>query len=596
MSSEEKPMRHKIISATAIMAIMMISVAGTTLISHSQKPQEKFFFTIHLMTPQGNKARELTGELLVTELAKIGIKVENHFMEFAAMNPRAAKGAQTGASFDDGGYDMYLVQSDMGGTTFPAGIYSFFRSDQRQPVGNNYNNYFSGRFDALINQALAETDDSKRNELVKQAAAVLYEDLPIIPLYHESLFYVSRKDIKYPANKDLAFWQTTALRWVSRETSATERDKTFIYAQPSDATDLLPGLMTSSYSERAVSFTVYEALFDFLRGSIYRDSKVIPLLAKSYDLSKDGLTYTFHLKDNVKWHDGEKFTAADVKFTYYLVKNPAANYGATKYFQSEVKSVDALDDYTVSVTLTERVPDPFDLIFGTRILPMHILKDVSPDKLKTCDLNTKKAIGTGPWKWVEWKKGEYVRYAANADYHAGKPWFDTLYMRVIPEAASALAAIQKGEIDATEKWYGFTAERKQIEKDTNLVIFEEPSIGPQMLRLNLLSPALANVWVRQAISSAIPRQHIVDAFCAGSGIVANEVLNPMSPGYNKNVPKIVYDITKATAFMVKAGYNYDWLKPPPETPLSAYLLPAIGGLVCGLAIGALAVYFVKKPK
>jgi ABC-type transport system substrate-binding protein len=117
-----------------------------------------------------------------------------------------------------------------------------------------------------------------------------------------------------------------------------------------------------------------------------------------------------------------------------------------------------------------------------------------------------------------------------------------------------------------------------------------------MIRLNLLHPAIANPWVRQAMSLAVPRQHLVDAFCAGNGVVGSQVLNPLSLGYNKNLPQIQYSIEKAKEAMTKAGYNYDWLKPPPETPISAYLIPAIGGLVGGFIIGAALMSFVKRRK
>ncbi|RLE37645.1 hypothetical protein DRJ12_02550, partial [Candidatus Acetothermia bacterium] len=153
---------------------------------------------------------------------------------------------------------------------------------------------------------------------------------------------------------------------------------------------------------------------------------VEPELAKSWDISADGLTITFHLRQGLKWSDGEPFTADDVLFTFNLCMNKEAGYGeasSAKFYEEKGVKVEKLGPYTVRFTFKVYTPEASYRVFAEPILPKHLLANIPVDKLRTCDLNIgKKVVGTGPFKLVEYHPSEYIKYQANDDYYLGRPW------------------------------------------------------------------------------------------------------------------------------------------------------------------------------
>ena len=213
-----------------------------------------------------------------------------------------------------------------------------------------------------------------------------------------------------------------------------------------------PGLMLGMVQNgptQLVAGDIYEGLLRY-----NTDLEPMPGLAESWEISDDGLTYTFKLHEGVKWHDGEDFTADDVVFSAgtFLPETHARLRASLAY----VESVTALDDLTVEFKLKEPF-GPFISVFEAATMPMipqHIYEGTD---YATNEMNAT-PIGTGPFKFEEWVKGSYIHLVKNEDYYVdGLPYLDEVYYRVIPDAASRAVAFETGEVDvlpggSVENW------------------------------------------------------------------------------------------------------------------------------------------------
>src|SRR5229473_1945533 len=228
-----------------------------------------------------------------------------------------------------------------------------------------------------------------------------------------------------------------------------------------DATSLNPLVATDGQSYIA-EWPMFDSLLE-----LDQNLNVRPLLAESWEVSRDGLTYTFKLKKGVRWHDGKPFTARDVAFTFYAVLDPKVTTPHRAYFDALLgfpeltnkynpkrpedlaqKPIDVLDDYTVRFRLRYPYGAFLAVLVNPRagIIPEHLLKGVD---LNTAEFN-RKPVGTGPFRFVEWRRGERLVMAANAQYHGGRPALDRLIYRVIPDAVVLLQELRAGGVDFIE--------------------------------------------------------------------------------------------------------------------------------------------------
>jgi peptide/nickel transport system substrate-binding protein len=228
-----------------------------------------------------------------------------------------------------------------------------------------------------------------------------------------------------------------------------------------DATSLNPVLATDS-----MSYIVEWPLFDSLL-ELDATLNVRPLLAESWEVSRDGLTYTFRLKKGVKWHDGKPFTARDVAFTFYSVLDPKVTTPHRAYFDAlvgfpeltakdnpkrpeelAVRPIEVVDDHTVRFRLRYPSGSLLAVLVNPRagIIPEHLLKGVD---LNTAEFN-RKPVGTGPFKFVEWRRGERIVMEANEQYHGGRPALNRLIFRIIPDAVVLLQELKAGGVDFIE--------------------------------------------------------------------------------------------------------------------------------------------------
>ena len=276
------------------------------------------------------------------------------------------------------------------------------------------------------------------------------------------------------------------------------------------------------------------------------------LLASSWENSPDGLTWTFHLRENVTWHDGEPFTANDVAFTYDYIKGKAAisPIGAGWYNTAVIESVEALDNYTVQIKLNEPyAPFMQQIAAVILIMPEHIWKDVSdPTKY----MEDKAAIGTGPFILDDYDKNQQsYKYSANKNYFLGKTAIDTL---IFVTSNDPVISLKVGDVDESS----LSLDQVQALKDSeNMKVIEGPGYWVYRLRFNIpANSILGNSDVRKAIYHALDCEEIQNKVLHGGGIAGNSgYVPPYSKWYNPNVIQYAYDPATAEKILDEAGYN-----------------------------------------
>ncbi len=238
--------------------------------------------------------------------------------------------------------------------------------------------------------------------------------------------------------------------------------------------------------------------------------QIIPDLATNWEVSEDGLSITFYLRDDAKWHDGEPVTSEDVKYTFDTIKANPSYYFSTKL--QIVDSITTPDDYTVVFNMnTADVSFIADLgWYATFILPEHVFNNG-----QTWEENpaTKDPIGSGPFKFSNFKQGESITIVKNADYHEGSPKLDKIIFSIIPDEATAIQALLNGEIDAYENVPSANVSELEASSFIRLALNEYPS--PMRIIFNLKDEKVADVAVRKAIATAINREEISEKIFNG---------------------------------------------------------------------------------
>ena len=300
-------------------------------------------------------------------------------------------------------------------------------------------------------------------------------------------------------------------------------------------------------------------LFDTLVSTSAQTLQPQPNLAASWEISEDGLTYTFTLAPDVAFHDGEPFTSADVKFTFDLLLNELTASAYYSLFSGRIASVEAPDPTTVVVTLT--APSPTFLgdlsAYSIGILPQHLLADVKPEELAASEFATAKPVGTGPFKLKEFRAGEALILEANAAYHRGAPKLEGHVIKILGDSTVAYQQLKTGEVDVAAISADFYDDAKTQENFTSVVI---DTFGITLLAFNqdatTGSAALQDLKVRQALFYGIDRQLIIDRILSGLGQVAVGTEPPATWAHQPDqiTEKFAYDAAKAAALLDEAGW------------------------------------------
>ncbi|GHV27451.1 ABC transporter substrate-binding protein [Clostridia bacterium] len=257
---------------------------------------------------------------------------------------------------------------------------------------------------------------------------------------------------------------------------------------------------------------------------------------------------TYHLRQDVLWHDGEKFTAEDVVFTWEALSNDAWD-AESKDGVDQVSSIDTPDDYTVIVHYKAAFTDFASTLFTFGILPKHVCEGV--------DLNENTGynvapIGTGPYKFSEWAPGEYIKVVANTDYYGDGPYLDAIYFRFITDENTRIAQLKTGEIDFA---YGLTYENyDEVSAIEGTTAYTMSMNSWRYMAFNNNKPGLDEVAVRQAIAYAIDRDALVNQLFNGIPNVWSQPWQPKDPFAVQGFEGYKYNPEKSAALLDEAGW------------------------------------------
>ncbi len=305
-----------------------------------------------------------------------------------------------------------------------------------------------------------------------------------------------------------------------------------IVAQAADANALDPKYLKGRETQNALRL-VFDSLY-------HRDNnmQITPWLATSYE-NPDELTWRFHLREGVKFHNGNDFKANDVKFTIERLMEDDAQWSTRNF----VDRVEVVDDYTVDVVTKE----PY-AAFMTRAVLWH-MTDEEYFNEAGADGFADTPIGTGPFKFVEWIKDEQLVFEANSDYWGGAPKIKTVVFKPIPETATRIAALETGDVDLV------TAVSPEYvdQAPEGIEVVTIPGTRAFYLGMNVNMEPFDDVRVRQAMNYAVNVQSIIDNVLNG---LARKIDNPLLPeafGYAAT-PVYSYDPEKAKSLLAEAGY------------------------------------------
>ncbi len=320
---------------------------------------------------------------------------------------------------------------------------------------------------------------------------------------------------------------------------------TALHAQQTDLTLAIqlepPHLDPTSAAAGAIDSVLYANVFEGLT-RFTETGAVVPGLAESWDISEDGLTYTFHLQEGVTFHDGTEMTAEDVKFTLDRARGEDSQ-NAQKGLFAAIETVEVIDPRTVEVTLSQ--PEGtflFNMAWGDAV----IVSEDSIDDIKQTP------IGTGPFQFSEWVQGDRIELTQYSDYWGAKPALTEATFRFISDPTAAFAAMMAQDIDA---FAGFPAPENLplFEADPRFQVLVGSTEGETILAMNNAEPPFDNPKVREAVAHAIDRQQIIDGAMFGLGTPIGTHFAPHNPAYVDLIDRSNYDPELSRQLLEESG-------------------------------------------
>jgi peptide/nickel transport system substrate-binding protein/oligopeptide transport system substrate-binding protein len=318
-----------------------------------------------------------------------------------------------------------------------------------------------------------------------------------------------------------------------------------------DPRSLDPALSTDVPTGRAVGY-VFDGLTRFTP-----TAQVEPGLAERWDVSRDGRTYTFHLRRNVHFHDGSSFGAHDVVESWERALDPATKSSASEFlypikgardFHTQkaktVTGLEVLDDTTILVTLEEPLTAFLKLLAMpvASVVPRNIPANFG-----------ERPIGTGPWRLIEWHHDDYLLFARNDQYFLGAPKAESLEARIIAEPSTSVAEFESGNVDVLQIPADQSREWEDDESRRPM-LSSTPALELVYVGINTTRGPLVDPRVRQAINYAVDFNTIIDRLVAGRGTRAAGVIPPALAGYDSTRRGYPFDPKKAKLLLAAAGY------------------------------------------
>ncbi len=338
----------------------------------------------------------------------------------------------------------------------------------------------------------------------------------------------------------------------------------FVDAESADAEMANPVL-----SSESGAFILENFIFPAVVGQDAFTGELVPTeLAEKWESSADGLTWTFHLRPNLKWSDGDPIDAADFKFTYEAIASDKVE-SARKYITDYIDKIETPDPQTVVVTFKEVRCDGLGNL-GLGLLPSHLYK---ADFSDISQYNEKPPVSAGPFKFKEWVHDDHVTLERNPDFWKGAPHLDGWIYKVVPDPGGRLGQLQSGEVDVI----GVQPEQlTSVELDPNLKVFKYKDDGYDYIALNMANPAnpqpgeaengqlidqephpiLGDRRVRQAIAYGLDYDAIISKVYLGQGYrMAANVLPAIEWAYDKDLQPYPFDQEKSKQLLEEAGWK-----------------------------------------
>ena len=568
-------------------ALMQAAAAAAVTAAAGPARAAAPFFKLYMMIPNNQPARMIWGNLAAQQMQRIGIDVVSSLVPFTVIAPRRSRGE--GKTHVEGGWDCYLERYYY--NSIKPTPNTLYHSRLMPPGGENYYYVDDPEIDRALDVISNTLDDAARQAAYRDFERRWYETQPMTTLFYpQDVIAVNPKLKGFGGTTFNPVFFPQPEKWTIE---GAGRSATAAFASWAPPASLIP-MYTTGYNESNIFGPVYNRLYEY---DSWENKKLVPGLATDHSVSSDGKTWVITLRQGVKWHSGEEFTAADVKFTWDTILNAA--YGS-QLRAGLLQVLGGTDSYKVSgrYEVTVTLPQPsmlfLDWVLGSMaMMPEHAYKDIRPEALrghiastwlgsytvKTSDgksFTARGGIGTGPWipQGYDPSRKAY-KYARNAAYwkpHTGN--VATFYIVNIQGTDSVLSALKAGEIDAHDPMYDIGPLANTIDPSWGKVQAFD-SFKWQHICYNLKHPvfgtgtetplgkqdpsraAEAAAFIRQAISHAIPREQIVKEIAGGYGEPGTVPMPFTAPEYDHDLLKpIAYDLDLARQYMEKAGYKY----------------------------------------
>jgi dipeptide transport system substrate-binding protein len=339
--------------------------------------------------------------------------------------------------------------------------------------------------------------------------------------------------------------------------------KTLVYCSEGSPEGFNPAFYTAGTTFDATSRQIFNKLVEFERGA----TKIVPGLAETWDISEDGLVYTFHLRKGVKFHTTKGFTpsrdfnADDVVFSFMRQLDKEHPYnkvsgGSYEYFDGMgmpdlIEKIEKVDDYTVKFVLKK--PEA-PMLANLAMDFASIFSSEYADKLMaagTPETIDQEPVGTGPFQLVAYQKDAVIRYKANPDYWAGKAPIDNLVFAITPDASVRYQKLKAGECHVMP--YPNPADLEAMSTDPAVNLMQQEGLNVGYLAYNTKIAPFDQPVVRKALNKAINKQAILDAVFQGAGKVAKNPIPPTIWSYNDAVQDDSYDPAAAKKMLEDAG-------------------------------------------
>lgn len=339
--------------------------------------------------------------------------------------------------------------------------------------------------------------------------------------------------------------------------------KTLVYCSEGSPEGFNPAFYTAGTTFDATSRQIFNKLVEFERGA----TKIVPGLAETWDISDDGLVYTFHLRKGVKFHTTKKYTpsrdfnADDVIFTFMRQLDKEHPFhkvsgGSYEYFDGMgmpdlIEKIEKVDDYTVKFVLKK--PEA-PMLANLAMDFASVFSAEYADKLMaagTPEVIDQEPVGTGPFQLVAYQKDAVIRYAANPDYWAGKAAIDNLVFAITPDASVRYQKLKAGECHVMP--YPNPADIAAMSKDPDVNLMQKEGLNVGYLAYNTKMAPFDNPVVRKALNKAVNKQAILDAVFQGAGKIAKNPIPPTIWSYNDAVQDDSYDPVAARKMLEDAG-------------------------------------------